>query len=258
MKKAALVLISAFVAIGLYLGLSSPSKKELSPDSLSPDVLGVPTENEGVELSYQGKIYKAYYLKVPYAGEITLIPNFSETLSSSEIAKANNCKAVISGGFYTPEGNPTGLFISEGETRKSFVSSSLANAVYSINDFETPRITPQTPRDHLRVALQAGPLLIENSFVKDLSLIRDETARRVVVGVTGDNESVFMVIYDPTSSFMGPTLKSLPDLLELFQKQTSIELADAMNLDGGAHSAFFSVESILSEASSVGSFFCVK
>lgn len=258
MKKVALVFLSAFVVIGLYLGLSSPTQRKQTSKTTDPEVLGVPIQNDGVEIEYQGQTFKAYYLKVAYAGDITLIPNFSEALSSSEIRKANNCKAVISGGFYTPEGNPTGLFVSQGETTKNFLNSSLANAVYSINDFETPRITGEPPRDHLRVGLQAGPLLIENSFVRDLRLIRDEQARRIVVGVTGDNETVFLVFYDPESSFMGPTLESLPELLNLFQKETNIELADAMNLDGGAHSAFLSQEANLSEASSVGSFFCVK
>jgi len=258
MKKGVLVFIAALVAVGLYIGLSGRVSKPKTQASPTPGVLGIPSEGQGIEIEVGEKTFKAFYLKTPNTQDITLIPNFAEKETARNIFEKGSCKALISGGFYTPEGSPTGLFISEGNQIKKYVSSSLTNTVYSINDFATPRITREVPRDHLRVGLQAGPLLIENSFIQNLSLIRDEEARRIVVGVTGENETVFLVFYNPESTFTGPTLDSLPDVLESFQEKSGVEIADAMNLDGGTASAFYSSEVRLPEASPVGSFFCIR
>ena len=258
MKKIALVFLSASVVAGLYLGFSkwqAPAKVAQSP---TPEVLGVPVKENGVEIETGGRKFLAFYLNVPNASDITLIPNFDQAKTASDLFDSQKCGAVVSGGFYTPEGSPTGLFIAEGETLKKYASSPLLNGLYSINDFETPRISKSVPRDHLRVVLQAGPVLIENSFTQNLKLIRDEEARRVVVGVTGENKTVFIVFYNPESAFMGPKLDDMPEALELFGEKTGIGLADAMNLDGGTASAFYTSEVKLSEASPVGSFFCVK
>lgn len=258
MKKIALILLAAFIFVGIYLGLSkwqAPAKVAVSP---SPEVLGVPTSEKGIEIETGGRKFLAFYLSVPDASDITLIPNFDQAKTASDLFDSQKCGAVVSGGFYTPGGSPTGLFVSEGETLKKYTSSSLLNGLYSINDFETPRISKGVPRDHLRVALQAGPVLIENSFTQNLNLIRDEEARRVVVGVTGENKTVFIVFYNPESAFMGPKLDDMPEALELFGEKTGIGLADAMNLDGGTASAFYTPEVKLPEVTPVGNFFCVK
>jgi len=258
MKKVALVFVSALAVIGLYIGLSGSFSKPKASKSPAPEVLGVPSEDKGIEIKLGENTFKAFYLKVSNSQDLRLIPNFGEKETARNMFEKGECKALISGGFYTPQGSPTGFFISEGNEIKKYVSSSLTNAVYSINDFETPRITREVPRDHLRVGLQAGPILIENSFSQDLRLIRDEEARRIVIGVTGGNQTVFMVFYNPNSVFTGPTLDSLPEVLESFQEKTGVELADAMNLDGGTASTFFSSEVRLPEATPVGSFFCIR
>jgi hypothetical protein len=258
MKRLILVSLSGLVVAGIYFGLlkwRDPVENTLAP---SPEVLGVPTSEKGVEIEIGERKFLAFYLEVPDASNITLLPNFDQAKNAFDLFAYQDCAGVISGGFYTPEGTPTGLFVSEGETLKKFTSSSFLNGVYSINDFETPRIGKAVPRDHLRLGLQAGPVLIENSFAQNLSILRDEEARRVVVGVTGENKTVFIVFYDPKSVFMGPMLEDMPRALELFGEKTGVVLADAMNLDGGSASAFFTAELNLSEASPVGSFFCVK
>jgi uncharacterized protein YigE (DUF2233 family) len=258
MKRLILVSLSALVVAGIYFGLlkwRDPVENTLAP---SPEVLGVPTSEKGVEIEIGERKFLAFYLEVPDASNITLIPNFDQAKNAFDLFAYQDCAGVVSGGFYTPEGTPTGFFISEGETLKKYTSSSLLNGVYSINDFATPRIGKAVPRDHLRLGLQAGPVLIENSYEQNLKLIRDEEARRVVVGVTGENKTVFIVFYDPESVFIGPMLEDMPQALELFGEKTGVVLADAMNLDGGSASAFFTAEVNLSEASPVGSFFCVK
>ena len=258
MKRLILVFLSGLVVAGIYSGLlkwRDPVEDALAP---SPEVLGVPASEKGVEIEIGERKFLAFYLVVPDASNITLVPNFDEAKNAFDLFTYQDCAGVVSGGFYTPEASPTGLFVSEGETLKKYTSSSLLNGVYSINDFETPRIGKAVPRDHLRLGLQAGPVLIENSFAQNLSILRDEEARRVVVGVTGENKTVFIVFYDPESAFIGPMLEDMPRALELFGEKTGVELADAMNLDGGSASAFFTADIALSESSLVGSFFCAK
>src|SRR5258708_5696859 len=111
-------------------------------------------------------------------------------------------------------------------------------------------------RDPLKLALQSGPILKENNEFKNLSIIDDHPARRIVMGVTGENKAVLMVIYKDGSSFDGPLLGNLPTVLKTFEEKSGTTLADAINLDGGGASAFYSGDTILTEASPVGSFFC--
>jgi uncharacterized protein YigE (DUF2233 family) len=168
------------------------------------------------------------------------------------------CKFLVNSGYYKADFSPTGLLISEYQKVSSFVASKTADGIFSVNDFATPRITSEIPKDRLRLALQAGPILKENSFKKVLKLKSDELARRVIVGVTGANQAVFIVFYDSQSVYKGPFLSNLPDLVEKFEKASGIILADVLNLDGGTASVFISDKLNLPEAVFSGSFFCAK
>lgn len=232
--------------------------QESISESSSPEVLGIPSQNPGIDLEWKGSDIRAHYFQVKEVSKIRLLANFAEKKTSREIFEEEDCLALVNGGFYTPESTPTGLFISEAVQIKSFVVSQLSNAVFSVNDFETPRITRMPPEDPLRLAVQAGPLLVENGNIQDLKLVRDEQARRVVVGVTGSNETVFVVFYNQASTFTGPRLDDLPELLVAFQQKAGLSLADVMNLDGGAASSFITQDVSLLEVSPIGSYFCIK
>jgi len=221
-------------------------------------VLGVPTQQEGIEIKIDERTFEAQFVVVDNAADILLLPNFEEKQTSQELLERAGCRVLFNGGYYTPEGYPTGLFVTESKQLKKYINSSLSNAVYSINDFETPRITRLVPQDSLRVALQNGPLLIENDTPIKLGSKSIEEDRRVVVGITGNNETVFVVIYDTTSVFLGPRLEDLPRALEIFEDTSEVDLADAMNLDGGTASAFISQDLALRELSHIGSYFCIK
>ena len=249
-------LILAIAAVFIFNQFTREESQEDVVES-SGEVLGVPTPN-GVEIKINERNFEAQFVVAENAADIFLLPNFEEKLTSKVLQEQSECSILVSGGYYAAEGYPTGLFISESKQLKRRVVSSLSNAVYSINDFETSRITRLTPQDPLRVALQNGPMLIENDGVLKLALKRDEEARRVVVGVTGKNETVFIVIYDPHSVFLGPKLEELPEALGLFEKNSLIDLADAMNLDGGTASSFISKDVSLRELSPIGSYFCIK
>ena len=76
--------------------------------------------------------------------------------------------------------------------------------------------------------------------------------------ITGDNTLYFIIIYNENQVFDGPFLQDMPSVMSEIQKETGIVFADAINLDGGTASTFYSDEVNLSEMSPVGSFFCIK
>ena len=168
------------------------------------------------------------------------------------------CQLLVNGGFYTENNEPTGLFITDGETVEAFRSNTLFNGILSVNEFDTPRITRTVPSGVSRIAVQTGPVVFENGSPVNLSLVRDERSRRTVAMATGFNELVFAIFYEEKSVYKGPLLTDLPELVEAFGKATGLIIADAINLDGGSASTFISQNGKLTEISSVGSFFCLK
>ena len=250
--------IVILIILIFFLGSFIKQKTEETKD-LTQNVLGLPTEinKSGLDLVFEDQKIRIDWYEVENTDNLFLTANFGE-YTSSEFIENNNCKFLSSGGFYKSDYSPTGLLISEYEEVSPFVPSQLTNGIFSVNDFATPRISSVVPRDRLRLALQAGPLLKENGEFNSLSLKEDENARRVVVGVTGENKAYFLILYNPDSVLMGPYLKNLPEIISLFEKQTEISFADLLNLDGGSPTVFMSSEVFLTESSLVGSFFCLK
>ncbi len=222
-------------------------------------VLGV---KQDLDFMINGQDISVAWVKIENIDHLKLIANFTERLTPNEAKTKYGCKVLVNGAFYMENngdiGNykPIGLFISEYQRLADYKTSSLLNGVLSINDFATPRVTAKTPKDQLRIAVQNGPMLIENNSFKKLTLSKDEQARRIVAATTGANELYFLVFYNPNSAFMGPKLVDLPKALSIFEKETNIDLADAMNLDGGNASVFIAPDTSLSSSTPVGSFFC--
>lgn len=250
---------SVFVLIiFLFLGLFFRNKLINRNESFDQRVLGFPEENKKeININFNNSLYRVNWYEVNNIDNLTLTVN-SGKYTSSEFIKNNNCKFLSSGGYYKSDFSPTGFLISEYKEMSSFVASSLADGIFSVNDFATPRITRSVPRDRLRLALQAGPFLKENGEYINLSLRNDEEARRVVVGVTGENKAIFMIIYNPNSALIGPFLKDLPQVISEFEKETGITFADLVNLDGGSPTVFATESKNLPESTLVGSFFCIK
>jgi hypothetical protein len=244
--------------IFLFLGLFFKNKLINRGESFDQRVLGFPEENKKeIDINFNNSLYRINWYEVNSIDDLTLTVNFGK-YTSSEFFDDNSCKFLSSGGYYKSDYSPTGLLISEYKEISPFVTSSLADGIFSINDFATPRITKSVPRDRLRIALQSGPLLKENGEFVNLTLRNDEKARRVVLGVTGENKAVFMIVYNPSSVLIGPLLKDLPQILLEFEKKTGIIFADLVNLDGGAPTAFITETNNLTESTLVGSFFCLK
>jgi uncharacterized protein YigE (DUF2233 family) len=251
---------TALTILAVIIGFDLLSQRQKSQE-INQKVLGQPTElafGNITEVSFGNQNYRVAWYKVPNLDRLFLLPNFEAKLGSREVKEKENCEFLVSGGFYSKEGRPTGFFASEGQVLQDFIPNKLLPGVVSINSLATPRITSAVPQDELRLGLQAGPILKENSFASKLSLAHDENARRVVAAITGQNELYFLIFWDPNSFFRGPLLTDLPPIIGVFERETGLEFADALNLDGGSATAFYSADFQLSEGTKVGSFFCVK
>lgn len=259
MKKLSFLLALSGLLIGFIVIIRFVPQPSSDQNS---QVLGAPNQPENYTNSFdfvfENQALRAYWVKIPDPSRLFLYDNLSTQSVASDLFHNHRCRILTSAAFYSPDKTPLGLFISERETLSPFVPNPLFDAVFSVNLLETPRITRTPPQDPLRLALQSGPLLLKNASPLVLSLINDKPARRVIIAVDGANAVYFIVLYQPDSVFSGPRLSSLPAILSDFQTQTGILLADALNLDGGTASAFYSDSLKLSEASLIGSYFCLK
>lgn len=244
------------LVIGIFLYFRNFDSKKIlgtTSDELSPS----PIKNS-FEFDFKGQKLTVGWFEVFDTTKLNLTANFKEKLAGKEIIYRNSCNFLVSAGFYSKDEKPIGLFISDGKTLSSWQKNPLFNGIFSVNYLDTPRITRELPADPLRIAVQAGPLLKENASYLKLSLKNDGPERRVLVATTGENKTLFLVVYSNESVFVGPKLSDLPEVLKIFEEKAEITLADALNLDGGTASVFYSKDVSLEEASSVGAFFCLK
>lgn len=213
------------------------------------------SEKPSISSSITG--YKTVWISVNDNQKLFLFSNLENKLSSNELATKNNCEYLVSGGFYNQEGNPIGLFVTEGETFSQIIDSATFNGYFNVSDNGVASIT-RYPIFSPRISLQTGPILLENGSKVDLSLVNDDYARRIAVGVTENNLILFLVFYDQENNLSGPSLSELPGIIEQVNNDKKLLLKDVINLDGGNHSAFISNIIKLSETATIGSFFCIK
>lgn len=258
MKKIILFSVVLIVLIFVYI-FANITKKDtfqvINPPSPTPKIVS----SEGVSVSYKNVDYKASWTKVSNPKSISLIPNFNEKLDSSDVYQNLGCNTLTSAGFYSKEEKPLGLFIYDGVTLGREVESALLNSFFVITKNGMASIDKALPAESdLKIALQSGPLLINNGLSERLSIIDDEEARRLAVAITDTNEVIFMVFYKEESVFQGPLLQDMPDIINVFQNKTGVIIKSATNLDGGTASSFQSKTLQLSELAHSGSFFCIK
>lgn len=188
---------------------------------------------------------------------VFLIPNFNEKMSAQSIIDKYQCVHAVNGGFYDTGNNPLGFFVSDSYTHKQ-ITSALLNGFFIISRDNIPYIYNSLDTNNVRIGLQSGPLLILDSHILPLRIQNDEHARRIVAAVTSDNSIVFIVFYSSELSFDGPVLAELPQYVNALSVKESLGFTNAINLDGGSASAFYSDSLKLSELTSVGSLFCIK
>lgn len=188
---------------------------------------------------------------------VELYPNFEEKLSSREARKKEGCRTLVSGGLYTKEGRPIGLFVSKKKKLRGEIEHLLYNGIFGVAGKEA-FISGSPPQEEMRFAVQSGPILFKDGAPQDLDLESDKEARRVVAAITGEGKVVFLTIYNTESAYLGPLLKDLPKVLVDVEEKTGLDFVAAINLDGGTASAFLTEEVQLAEIAPVGSYFCIK
>lgn len=257
MKKlvwiAGLVLALCLFFIWRYFSLSPAAStfSSLSPTPTIPATLPLYT------IEYKSKTYAYLYFSVSLPSELSLIPNFSERLTVSELVDTYGCANGINGGFYTTDGTPLGGFKSEGSIIKNPVTNRLIDGFVWATD-KNFFITTKEPDSDARFFLQTGPLLFLGSTPTHISIANDEEKRRSVVGLTQGNTLVFFIVYNPESVYDGPYLADMPGIVRQLEDNIGVSFTAALNLDGGSASAFVSKERVLQEFSPVGSLFCVS
>src|SRR3989344_4783806 len=124
---------------------------------------------------------------------------------------------------------------------------------FTISDLST--ITFNRPENLPRAAVQSGPMLMFEGTPLSLRLANDELRRRVIALLVND-ELIFMTVVGQDSELSGPYLSDLPGLVEAIAGKNGWQVSQAINLDGGTASAFYTDKVYLEELNPVGSIFC--
>lgn len=190
--------------------------------------------------------------------EVELYSNLKEQQLSEQIKVDKSCRVLVNGGFYSKENTHLGLFVSNSEAVSQPIQSALLNGFLLIDSTDNIKISADSPDITPRLGLQTGPLLMQRSQPLLLAINNDEPARRIVAGITSNNELVFLALYKEKSELEGPLLGQLPQIINLFKNQTNINITDAVNLDGGSASVFIANYDLLRELTYIGSYFCIK
>jgi len=201
--------------------------------------------------------YKVNWLVIRGNSNLYLYSNETDRLTSEELRQEQNCNHIVSAGFIDQNNDHIGLFVNhDGVINKSSVSSTF-NGYFSIDENNIASVSTQAPNNP-KISVQSGPLLYLDNRPLTLTLKSDENSRRIVAAVNRQNEALFLVFYLKNNPFSGPLLSELPTLIDDLERNSSINITDAINLDGGTHSVFKSGQLNLTEASIAGGYFCVK
>lgn len=260
--KKGIFLILLVLGLGVVFWIKQPPDpaENISPPSSSSTVFPTLTpvkSDQIIDFEQDGLIYRVAWVKTADFKNLSLYPNFKEKLSAQELFSQKKCQSLVSGGFYTKEGEPIGLFVSEGEVLKKRIESRLFDGVFFLEN-DKARITLQTPDGIPRLALQSGPVLLLGGRQVGLKIRDDKLARRVVLALSQEDNAYFFIIFNPDSVLEGPLLADLPQVVEDIGEKADFNFKDAINLDGGSASAFYSDFLTLSEFSSIGSYFCLR
>jgi hypothetical protein len=158
----------------------------------------------------------------------------SEYFDSKQVANSHQALLAINAGFFTPEGSPLGLVISQGKRSGTWNSaSSLGTGIYRIDPSGRASISRRSSLSTVSNStelLQAGPLLIENSqAIRGLETTK--SAMRSILLHDGGHRW-WIGITSPC------TLAQLSQALDS-GSPTHWNISHALNLDGGRSTDLF-------------------
>lgn len=202
--------------------------------------------------------FRAAWEIVPPEAKVRVGVNQDLEYSGDQLQEQLNCRVLTSGAFYDVNGDPLGLLVSQGATLSAWRNSQLLHGLIGREILGGRyKVLGESEDVSWDWAVQAGPVVWFAGEPVRLSLTADQAARRVVAGVTPDNQLVLVVIVANDSLYLGPTLTSLPQVLAAWQEAVGINLISGLNLDGGTASTFISPTFKLKELKPIGSYICV-
>ncbi len=263
-----LIVIIIFVILLLtstyFIFFRKDSSKSVNSNiSITPINTYVPSDNPSLTKTPNNQNngdYQLNYIIVRPTDIIELHSNLEEKLTSTEARNKFGCTSLISGGFYGTSDEHLGLFVAQSNLISKSINSTLLNGFFLIDNSKTPTIVSKVSDNinDYRIAIQSGPLLLTNKIKTSAGYDDTDYARRIIVAISNRGEITFLSLHTKNNPLLGPTLNDLPGIIESLGKTTSLNLVDAINLDGGSHSTFLTESANLSELSTIGSFFCIK
>lgn len=241
MKKILLLLSVLAVGIWWLRQPATPIQPQASPSPV----------DQLESVNYQSKDYRFTYFAVDDLKRLRLIAN-TDLEPTRTLIDRYQCRNLVNGGFYDENNRPLGWLVTEGEEISKEIDSRLFDGFLSFNggvkiDFALPRSA--------RAGLQSGPMLVFESQPLTLNIANDELRRRMVA-LLASNELIFLTVVGQDSEISGPYLADLPGLVEAIAKKMNWGVSEAINLDGGTASAFYTDKVYLKELNPVGSIFC--
>lgn len=211
-----------------------------------------------IRINYFDFDYNINWFTVNDLSKINLYSNLKNRKNSLSLKEEQNCQQLFNGGFYDQNYNHLGLLVSDGKILSNAIFSDTFNSFFSLNENMNVKISKDKPSFPLKIALQTGPMLFENGKPLTLDIINDKYAKRAVMFLDGQSVLSFLVIYDAKTNLSGPPLANLPEILEIFESESGINIEVATNLDGGGALSFITDEIKIMERELIGSYFCVK
>jgi uncharacterized protein YigE (DUF2233 family) len=252
MKKIFSLFLLCFIVILFAWQWKTSLSSKIEPSILPTSS---PTADSSEGHSLRGYSYTFIQTSIE---KVSLFSNYTEKLSAIEARQTYNCSTLVNAGFYTTEDRPIGLFINQPSGKlREYRDSETFNSLFGKTPQNTFLFSDTYDSDLYEYAIQLGPKLITNGTVHRLTIRNDENARRVVLA-SANSSLYFLVYYDPSSVFLGPTLTELPQLVFDSAKSLHISFDQAVNLDGGSASVFLNDSARFTEITHAGSFFCVK
>lgn len=252
MKIAYWGILAVLIIVAIIIFKPSVPKNFIENNS-SP----TPQATEKFSIEFGGDTYFVNWVMVPDLSKIQLFPNFEQKQIATQAKIDKGCSILVNAGFYTQEDKPTGLFIQNGAMLKDKKISSLLNGIVGVTFGDKSFIVANRyPVGSTRIAVQTGPLLIVGGKAQTLARENEDNDRRMVAGIDKAGKFYFLV-FRGKGFFDGPVLADLPQVIKTFEQKANIEFSEAINLDGGKHSAFIGDGVSLEELSPIGSFFCV-
>jgi uncharacterized protein YigE (DUF2233 family) len=260
------LLLLGIMGVGVWYALrfvpESPDEKVVSTPLPSPRASGLfgLSENEAefrlVEVNQTTYRYGMYRVAGVEAIRVGL--NVDLASDSAGLALRSMCVGLTSAAFYDTNNRPLGMLVSGGKELAAFQKNVLLNGVLGFDRSvgEVVLVSDPTESDFVW-AVQAGPILVMDQLPKELVLKNDQQARRIVAGLTEENELVVLVIVAADSLFSGPSLVDMPEIVMAVAEREQLSLTGALNLDGGTASAFLTPTLKLKELKPIGSYLCL-